>query len=187
MLIGYARVSTPEQSLNLQIDALVRHGVPEDKIFTDVKSAVAKKRPGFDKMWKHLRPGDVIVVWRLDRFARSMIDLLTRTQELERMGVGFRSLNESLDTTTAGGKLIFHIMGALAEFERNLTIERTKAGLRAAKERGAHIGRKPKLTDALKVRVMELYASGWSISGIARELDVSRPVIRKFLDSLAET
>lgn len=184
MLVGYARVSTAEQSLNLQIDALRRHGVPEGKIYTDTRSAVAKHRPVLARIWKHLRPGDVLVVWRLDRFARSMKELIHRTEELQQMGVDLRSLTESIDTSTAGGKLIFHVMGALAEFERQLIVERTIAGLQAAKDRGVVMGRKPKLTAEDVDRVAKLLAEKKTITAIADEMGVSRPTIIKVRDRL---
>src|SRR5437868_5612677 len=140
MQIGYARISTGEQTLDLQLDALKAAGC--DKVFTDTASGAKTERPGLSDALSHVRPGDVLVVWRLDRLGRSLRDLIDRLLELDQRGVGFKSLTESIDTTTPGGKLIFHIFGALAEFERDLIRERTNAGLAAARARGRLGGRK---------------------------------------------
>src|SRR5262245_16837105 len=135
-LIGYARVSTAEQSLDLQRDALLRAGVLPENIHEEHVSGVADKRPKLDLAYKDMRAGDTLVVWKLDRVGRSMINLLNRMKALEEMGVGFRSITEGIDTTTSWGTLIMHIMGALAQFERDLVVERTKTGMAAARERG---------------------------------------------------
>jgi DNA invertase Pin-like site-specific DNA recombinase len=177
MLIGYARISTLEQTLDPQIDALIAYGVKRENIHTDSVSAAAKKRPGFDLMWRSLRPGDVVVVVRLDRFARSMLDLLTRFNEMEAMGVGLKSLKEDIDTKTAGGRLVFQIMGALAEFERHLIIERTHAGLAAARARGMKFGRETVMTPEKMAKAREMYRSGHNAAAIAREIGVSRTTI----------
>jgi DNA invertase Pin-like site-specific DNA recombinase len=134
MLIGYARVSTTEQTLNLQQDALTKAGC--NKIFTDTASGAKTERIGLDEALNYVRKGDTLVVWRLDRLGRSLPHLITTMTDLENRGIGFKSLTENVDTTTSGGKLIFHIFGALAEFERNLIRERTQAGLTAARARG---------------------------------------------------
>jgi DNA invertase Pin-like site-specific DNA recombinase len=139
MLIGYARVSTHEQTLNLQKDALEKAEC--SKIFTDVISGVKAERKGLDEALAYVRKGDTLVVWRLDRLGRSLPHLITTMTGLEERGIGFKSLTENIDTTTSGGKLIFHIFGALAEFERNLIRERTQAGLSAARARGKRAGR----------------------------------------------
>jgi DNA invertase Pin-like site-specific DNA recombinase len=133
MLIGYARVSTNEQTLHLQQDAL--HKAECDKIFTDTASGAKAERKGLEEALNYVRKGDTLVVWRLDRLGRSLPHLITTMTDLEERGIGFKSLTENIDTTTSGGKLIFHIFGALAEFERNLR-ERTQAGLTAARARG---------------------------------------------------
>ena len=133
-LIGYARVSTTDQNAALQIDALTEAGC--GRVFTDKASGSLANRPQLDRMLDHLRPGDVVVVWRLDRLGRSLKNLIALVEELKEKGVGLRSLSESIDTTTANGKLFFSIMGALAEFERELISERTMAGLEAARARG---------------------------------------------------
>ena len=139
MLLGYARVSTQDQSLNLQRDALKKAGCK--KIFSDVASGSRSERPGFTKATTFARRGDTIVVWRLDRFGRSLGHLIETVRELQARKVGFRSLQESIDTTTSSGKLIFHVFGALAEFERDIIRERTNAGLSAARARGRMGGR----------------------------------------------
>src|SRR3984957_7298344 len=126
-LIGYARVSTDDQSAALQIDALRAVGC--ERVFTDKASGTLAHRPQLDKMLDHLRSGDVVVVWRLDRLGRSLKNLIALVEVLADKGVGFRSLTESIDTTTAGGKLVFHVFAALGEFERELMKERTMAGL----------------------------------------------------------
>ncbi len=139
MMIGYARVSTSDQKLNMQRDELKRTGCR--RIFTDVISGAHTERPGRVEALDHARKGDTIVVWKLDRFGRSLIDLVQTVQQLRDRGVGFRSLHESIDTTTSGGRLIFHVFSALAEFERDLIRERTMAGLAAARARGRMGGR----------------------------------------------
>lgn len=141
--IGYARVSTQEQTLNLQRDAL--HVAGCQMIFDDQGVSGAKaNRPGLDAAFAALQPGDVLVVWKLDRLGRSLRHLIDTLRDLSDRGIGFYSIQDAIDTTTAGGRLYFHIMGALAEFERDLISERTKAGMAAAKARGVHVGR-PKL------------------------------------------
>lgn len=147
MKIGYARVSTVEQNLSLQTDALEKAGCK--KVFHDQMSGAKTTRPGLDEAFSYLRSGDVLVVWRLDRLGRSLKHLIETVNLLEEKGIGFQSLQESIDTTTSGGKLIFHIFGALAEFERNLIRERTQAGLAAARVRGRKGGR-PKSLDKKK-------------------------------------
>ena len=144
MLIGYARVSTQEQTLNLQQDAL--HNAGCDRIFTDTASGAQAERKGLEQALSYVRKGDTLVVWRLDRLGRSLPHLITTMTALEERGIGFKSLTENIDTTTSGGKLIFHIFGALAEFERNLIRERTQAGLTAARARGKKGGRPKALT-----------------------------------------
>jgi DNA invertase Pin-like site-specific DNA recombinase len=138
MNVGYARVSTFDQNLDLQKDALVRAGC--EKIFTDTMSGAKAERPGLVQALTFMRTGDVLVVWKLDRLGRSLKNLIDVVTELDTLGIGFRSMTESIDTTTSGGKLIFHIFGALAEFERNLIRERTQAGLSAARARGRRGG-----------------------------------------------
>lgn len=145
MLIGYARVSTEGQGLEMQTDALRECGC--EKVYSDVASGSKSGRPGLGLALADLRSGDVLVVWGLDRLGRSLSHLIEVVAELQDRGVGFRSLREDVDTETAGGKLVFHLFGALAEFERSLIRERTRAGLEAARVRGRQGGRPRKLTE----------------------------------------
>jgi DNA invertase Pin-like site-specific DNA recombinase len=157
VLVGYARVSTPEQRLDLQRDALVKAGC--ERVFEDVASGAQAERPGLAAALAFVRPGDTLAVWRLDRLGRSLPHLIEAVTALRERGVGFRSLQESLDTTTSGGKLVFHVFAALAEFERDLIRERTSAGLAAARARGRRGGR-PSVMTAHKARVaQEMYRS----------------------------
>jgi len=142
MKIGYARVSTDEQNPALQFDALAAAGC--QKIFTEQASGALTSRPALNQALQFLEEGDTLVVWRLDRLGRSLSHLINLTMSLERRGITFQSLSEAIDSRTACGRLLFHIMGALAEFERALISERTKAGLIAAKARGAILGRPSK-------------------------------------------
>jgi DNA invertase Pin-like site-specific DNA recombinase len=139
MLVGYARVSTADQTLDLQKDALEKAGC--DRIFTDTASGAKAERIGLDEAINYVRKGDTLVVWRLDRLGRSLPHLIETITGLNNRGIGFKSITESIDTTTSGGKLIFHIFGALAEFERDIIRERTQAGLTAARARGRKGGR----------------------------------------------
>ncbi len=144
MLVGYARVSTQDQNPALQLDALKAAGC--EKVFTEKASGAQRDRPELAAALSYMRPGDSLVVWKLDRLARSMPQLIDTVSRLEDQGIGFRSLTEAIDTTTAGGKLVFHIFGALAEFERSVIRERTRAGLKAARDRGRKGGRPPALS-----------------------------------------
>lgn len=181
MLIGYARVSTADQDPQLQLDALSAAGV--ERLFTDHASGAATSRPQFDQMMQTLRRGDTVLVWRLDRLGRSMRHLLDLVAELEERDVGLRSLNEDLDTTTANGRLIFHVMAALAEFERGLLSERTQAGLSAARRKGRVGGRPKVLTPAALQTLMDLRNQGKSVSEIAEALRVSRATIYRALST----
>jgi DNA invertase Pin-like site-specific DNA recombinase len=180
--IGYARVSTLEQDESLQLDALKAAGC--DKVFTDKASGKLTERPALDALLEQLRQGDTVVVWRLDRLGRSLRHLIDVVAELDTRGVGFRSLTEAIDTTTPGGKLIFHIFGALAEFERSLIIERTQAGLAAARARG-RVGGRPTVWTAAKLdAARRMYASGQhDVAAIARTLGVSRASVYRGLRS----
>ena len=183
-LIGYARVSTDDQNAQLQVDALMTAGCI--KVFTDKASGSLANRPQLDKMLDQLRPDDVVVVWRLDRLGRSLKNLIALVEELAERGVGFRSLSESIDTTTANGRLFFSVMGALAEFERDLIRERTNAGLAAARARGRVGGRPPVMT-AEKVKVArQMYDSKeHTVEAIAKTLGVSRKTIYRHLTPAA--
>ena len=154
--IGYARVSTDDQNLDLQVRALER--VQCLRIFTEKLSATKKRRPELDEAIKNLRPGDTFIVWRLDRLARGLPELMARLAQIEAKGAGFMSLTERFDFSTATGKLILNILGTVADFERNLTVERTKAGLAAARARGAKLGGEMKMTperiEAIRQRVL---------------------------------
>jgi DNA invertase Pin-like site-specific DNA recombinase len=141
MLFGYARVSTDDQKLDLQHDALVHAGVERDRIYEDKFSGMRADRPGLASVMKAMREGDVLVIWRLDRLGRSLRELITLSEELKRRGVQLRSVTEGIDTTTIGGELLFHLFGAIAQFERNLIRERTRAGLASARAKGKLGGR----------------------------------------------
>lgn len=168
-LWGYARVSTDDQKLDLQLDALNRAGVITERIYVEKLSGARSNRPELAKVLKQCREGDTLIVWRLDRLGRSLLDLLTKLQELERRGVKFRSLTESIDTGTAAGRLIMHVVGAIAEFERQLTRERTKAGVAAHRARGGRHGAPQKLNLA---RVEELLRSGKPVGEVAKIMRV---------------
>ena len=180
MKIGYARVSTSDQHLRMQKDALQNDGCKQ--IFTDVASGVKTQRPGLDKALAFLREGDVLVVWKLDRLGRSIQHLIDTIKLLHERKIGFKCLQESIDTSTSGGKLIFHIFGALAEFERDLIRERTGAGLKAARARG-RLGGRPLLLDTRQIkRMLELYDEGKStVAEICKIFNVSRPSFYNYL------
>ena len=179
MLIGYARVSTHDQTLNLQRDALEKAGC--NKIFTDTASGAKAERKGLDEALDYVRKGDILVVWRLDRLGRSLPHLITTMTALEERGIGFKSLTENIDTTTSGGKLIFHIFGALAEFERNLIRERTNAGLIAARARGRRGGRPKALTPKQRSIALDLYEKRHPIVDICRTLKISKATLYRAL------
>jgi DNA invertase Pin-like site-specific DNA recombinase len=175
MLIGYAQVSTHEQTLALQQDALHKAGC--NKIFTDTASGAKTERKGLEEALTYVRNSDTLVVWRLDRLGRSLPHLIATMSDLEGRGIGFKSLTENIDTTTSGGKLIFHIFGALAEFERNLIRERTQAGLSAARARGKKGGRPQALTARQLGIARDLYEKRHPIADICRTLKISRPTL----------
>jgi DNA invertase Pin-like site-specific DNA recombinase len=175
MLIGYARVSTHEQTLNLQQDALEKAGC--NRIFTDTASGAKTERTGLEEALTYVRKGDTLVVWRLDRLGRSLPHLITTMTDLEEGGIGFKSLTENIDTTTSGGKLIFHIFGALAEFERDIIRERTQAGLIAARARGRRGGRPKALTGKQLSIAQDLYDRRHSIVEICRTLKISKTTL----------
>lgn len=183
MHIGYARVSTQEQTLALQCDAL--RAATCDLVFEDTISGVTTARPGLDQALSHLREGDTLVVWRLDRLGRSLQHLIETVTHLQTQGIGFQSLTESIDTTTPGGVLIFHVFGALAQFERDLIRERTKAGLAAARVRGKQGGRPKALSriDPKKLETARRMAQdpATPISQICEFLGVSRWTVYRYL------
>src|SRR5215217_4855322 len=175
-LLGYARVSTTDQHPQLQVDALERAGCY--RVFTETASGTRSDRPTLVQVLDQLRPGDTLVVWKLDRLGRSLRHLVDTVTGLAERGIGFRSLQEAIDTTTPGGKLVFHVFAALAEFERDLICERTSAGLAAARARGRHGGRPPVLQGHKLEVARELYASGqYTVAQIATTLGVSRASI----------
>lgn len=182
MHIGYARVSSQDQNPDLQIDALKTAGCGQ--VFVEkVTGSGLKARPEWEACKRTLRKEDTLVVWRLDRLGRSLKDLVEIIQELEDQQVGFRSLTESIDTTNAGGKLIFHVFGALAEFEHNLIRERTKAGLAAARARGRKGGRKPKLSKAdVKKAAAMLRDPAVTKTEVAEHFDVTRMTLNNALE-----
>ena len=185
MLVGYARVSTFEQNLTPQVDALQQAGC--EKTFRDRASGAKTDRPGLGEALKYVRKGDTLLVWRLDRLGRSLIHLIETVAQLEERGIGFRSLQEAIDTTTSGGKLIFQIFGALAEFERNLIRERTQAGLAAARARGRRGGR-PKALNQTKIELAyKLYdEKNHTIQEICQILGVSKPTLYAYLGERKE-
>ena len=185
MKVGYARVSTQEQNLSLQKDALKQAGC--GKIFQDQVSGAKVERPGLQETKAYAREGDTLVVWRLDRLGRSLKHLIETVTALEERGVGFQSLQESIDTTTSGGRLVFHIFGALAEFERNLIQERTRAGLAAARARGRKGGR-PKALDEKKTQLLyQLYNErNHTVKEICNILDISRSTLYAYLQRQEE-
>ena len=181
-LIGYQRVSTDDQRLTLQRDALEDAGVYADDIYEDKLSGAKADRPGLDHAIRATRAGDVLVVWRLDRLGRSLKDLIAISEKLEERDVGLRSLQEQVDTTTASGRLFFHMMGALSEFERNLVRERTRAGLLAARRRGKKPGRKQKLSgkDLTAAKAM-LRDEELTVEDVARRVGVSPATLYRHL------
>jgi DNA invertase Pin-like site-specific DNA recombinase len=183
-LLGYARVSTTDQQPQLQVDALQRAGCY--RVFTETASGARTNRPTLEQLLDQLRPGDTLVVWKLDRLGRSLRHLVDTITQLADRGVGFRSLQEAIDTTTPGGKLVFHVFAALAEFERDLIRERTAAGLAAARSRGRHGGRPPVMTaDKLQV-AQEMYRSDeYTVAAIAKILGVSRASIYRHVGAQA--
>ncbi len=173
MLIGYARVSTDDQNLDMQVEALKKAGVSEDYIFTDKASGAATKRDGLACALRAVQEGDVLVVWSLDRLARSLKQLIDIMDFLDRNKVGFRAVTGAIDTTTAGGRLIIHVFGAVAEFERALIRERTRAGVAAAKARGVRVGRKLEATPEKIERAKDLIRGGMAFRAAAKEVGLA--------------
>ena len=181
MLIGYARVSTTDQTLALQQDALTAVGCGD--IYTDTVSGSVTDRPGLSQALSHLRSGDTLVVWRLDRLGRSLPHLIETVRQLQARGVGFRSLQEQIDTTTCDGKLVFHVFGALAEFERDLIRERTHAGLAAARKRGRLFGR-PRVLSPQQVKQLQSLAQDErnTVAEICQMLGISRATFHRHIN-----
>jgi DNA invertase Pin-like site-specific DNA recombinase len=179
-LVGYARVSMNDQNPALQVDALRSFGVALEDIHTDQASGGKRNRPGLDAALKDLRRGDVLVVWKLDRLARSLMDLIDIVKTIERKGAHLRCLTQPIDTTTPGGTLIFHIFGAVAEFERGMIRERTVAGLAAAAARGRKGGRRSTVTPEMREQAMAMLAAGASVRETHEKLKVSRALIYRW-------
>ena len=174
--LGYARVSTQDQLLDLQLDALTAHGC--GSIYQEHASGQSAERPELENCLKALRTGDTLVVWRLDRLGRNLADLIRIVNDLEKREIGFVSLTEQINTTTPAGKLVFHLFASLAEFERNLTRERTRAGLKAARSRGKPSGRPAKLTGKDLIMAKALMADRSNdVSEIARRFGVNRSTL----------
>src|SRR5215213_6462023 len=180
MLIGYARISTADQTLDLQLDALKKAGC--EQIFTDRVSGTKTERKGLTEALSHLRAGDILIVWRLDRLGRSLRHLIDTVTSLQERGVGFKSLQENIDTTTSGGKLVFHIFGALAEFEREIIRERTQAGLESARSRG-RIGGRPKTLTARQIQILRNMAADKSltVADICKTLGIGRTTFYRYV------
>ena len=182
MKIGYARVSTADQHLRMQEDALKSAGCEE--VYTDVISGVKSQRPGLEKALSYLREGDTLVVWKLDRLGRSIQHLIQTITSLIEKKISFKSLQENIDTSTSGGKLIFHIFSALAEFERDLIQERTQAGLKAARARRKMGGRPPLLDTRQINRMIEMYNEQKNtVAEICKIYNISRPSFYNYLNN----
>jgi DNA invertase Pin-like site-specific DNA recombinase len=180
MLIGYARISTNEQNLALQRDALEKAGC--EQIFTDQVSGTKARRLGLEQALSHLRQGDTLVVWRLDRLGRSLRHLIDTITELQERGIGFKSLTESIDTTTTGGRLVFNIFGALAEFEREIIRERTQAGLQSARARGRSGGRRKALTQKQVNQLRQLAADkNHTVEDICKTFGIGRTTFYRYV------
>ncbi|WP_449416156.1 recombinase family protein [Phormidium nigroviride] len=182
MLVGYARISTLEQNLDLQRDALLSAGC--EKVFTDIASGIQDNREGLKETLNYLRSGDTLIVWKLDRLGRTLKHLIETVNTLATKSISFCSLQENLDTTTSSGKLIFHLFGALAEFERELIRERTRAGLKAARTRG-HKGGRPRKLNIAQIKMAKLLISegSTSITEICRTLGISRSTFYRRLEN----
>ena len=180
MLIGYCRVSTNDQHLRMQEDALKAAGC--DEVYTDIASGVKAARPGLEEAIDKTRAGDALVVWKLDRLGRSVQHLIYTIKRLDDKGVHFKSLSENIDTGSSGGKLIFHIFGALAEFERDLIKERTNAGLKAARARGRLGGRPPTLSASQIASLKKHYHKGeLSLKEMCSLFGISKPTLYSYL------
>ena len=189
MQLGYARVSTVDQNLDLQIDALIASGVEKRNIYSDIISGAKFERPELIKLLDYLKEGDVLVVWRLDRLGRSMKDIITKVSYLKEKGVKLKSLTENIDTTTASGELILNILASLAEYERTLIVERTQAGLKAARARGKVGGRKWILSPEQIKQVRIMHADQTiPIPEILKTFGIKRGTMYKYVgrDKLAE-
>ena len=183
MLIGYARVSAQDQNLDLQTEALAKAGCK--RIFTDKLSGSRAERPGLVQARDVLREGDTLVIWKLDRLGRTVKRLVDLVGELQQQGVGFRSLTDAIDTGTASGRFFFHVMASLAEMERELTVERNRAGLATARQLGRKGGRKRQMTDSKIRSAKKLLASGVPPRDVAGNLGVSVPTLYRWIPASA--
>ena len=183
MLIGYARISTQDQNLELQLDALTKAGC--QKVFEDTICGTRADRPGLGKALEMLREGDTLVVWKLDRLGRSVKQLVELVSALHKQNVQFKSLTDSIDTGTPAGRFFFHVMASLAEMERDLIVERTQAGLDVARQLGRKGGRKPKMTDSKIESAKKLLASGVPHKDVAKNLGVSVPTLYRWIPASA--
>jgi len=179
MLVGYARVSTQDQNLDLQIDALTKAGCT--KVFDDKMSGSMAVRPGLNKALDMLREGDTLVVWKLDRLGRSVKNLVDLVGALHKQGVQFKSITDAIDTGTPSGRFFFHVMASLAEMERELTVERTRAGLEVARQLGRKGGRKRKMTDSKIESAKKLLINGVPPRDVAKNLGVSVPTLYRWI------
>src|SRR5450830_1495631 len=184
MLIGYARVSTQDQNLELQREALTKAGC--QKVFEDKISGSRAERPGLAKLLEILREGDTLVVWKLDRLGRSVKNLVDMVESLHKQGVQFKSLTDAIDTGTPSGRFFFHVMASLAEMERELIVERTRAGLDVARQLGRKGGRKPKMTESKIESAKKLLASGVPAKDVAKNLGVSVPTLYRWIPASAQ-
>ena len=184
MLIGYARVSTLDQNLELQREALTKAGC--QTVFEDKVSSMRADRPGLAKAMEMLREGDALVVWKLDRLGRSVKQLVDLVGELHKQGVQFNSLTDAIDTGTPSGRFFFHVMASLAEMERELIIERTRAGLDVARQLGRKGGRKPKMTESKIEFAKKLLSSGLPAKDVAKNLGVSVPTLYRWVPASAQ-
>ena len=179
MKIGYARVSTQDQNLDLQSEALTKAGC--EKIFNDKISGSRAERPGLTKALEMLREGDTLVVWKLDRLGRSVKNLVDLVGELHQQGIQFKSLTDAIDTGTPSGRFFFHVMASLAEMERELTVERTRAGLEVARQLGRKGGRRRQMTESKIESAKKLLANGVPPRDVAMNLGVSVPTLYRWI------
>ncbi len=181
MKVGYTRISTQDQNQDMQLDALKNAGC--EKFFSDKASGAKSDRPGLNEALEFLRPRDCLVVWKLDRLGRNLKHLIEVVEDLKSKKIGFMSLQDGFDTTTNGGKFVFQIFGAMAEFERDLIRERTKAGLDAARARGRTGGRKEKLNATQVAALKTMYDSKkHSLGEICSTFDITKPTIYRYLE-----
>jgi DNA invertase Pin-like site-specific DNA recombinase len=179
MIYGYARVSTEEQNLDLQLEALEQKKC--GKVFTDKVSGASTERTGFQKLTKAIKAGDTLVVWRLDRLSRSLSSIITLLDDYQTAGIHFVSVMEAINTNTPSGTLQFHIIAALAQYERAMISERTKAGMAAAKRKGVHIGRKPSMTALQVTQARKMIDEGEAVSVVAAIFGIHRTTLKRHL------